>query len=412
MPFMAFEMDSDACARLNEYFERRIGRHLQRPEQRASFAHYAFGLMSNAERKSVEPIAACATGDPEQCQGMHNRLLHFLGRGTWSDEPVRLEAARYVIEAAGERGEKVGAWIIDDTGFLKQGTHSVGVKRQYTGSAGKIANCQVAVSLTIATGTEHVPIDFELYMPKEWVEDPKRMKKVRCPESLKFKTKPDLALDMIGRACAAGIPGDVVLADSGYGDSCEFRNTVRMFGLDYAVGIKSGTKVWLLDSRGRRRGDPIAVRDLGIKLGRSAFRRKTWKEGTRSKLSSHFAFRRVKVAHDDGTEAPDREQVWLVMEWLDGETTPTKFTLTTLPRRMSKKAIVRTLKERWRTERAYEELKGELGLDHFEGRTFPGWHHHVSVVLSCYAFLVGERMRRFSPSAGRACSTAAVRLAA
>jgi SRSO17 transposase len=409
---MAFEVDGDACKRLNEYFEARIGRHLQRPEQRSAFALYAFGLLSDAERKSVEPIAACATGDPEKCQNMHNRLLHFLGRGTWSDRPVRLEAARYVIEAAGERGEKVGAWIIDDTGFLKQGTHSVGVKRQYTGSAGKIANCQVGVSLSIATRTEHVPIDFELYMPKEWIEDPKRLRSVRCPEDLKFKTKIDLALDMIGRACSANIPGDVVLADSGYGDSSDFRNSVCVFGLDYALGIKAGTKVWTLDSLGRRRGDPIAVRDLGIQLGRKAFRRITWKAGTRKKLFSHFVLRRVKVAHDDGTEAADREQVWLVIEWLEGEATPTKFTLTTLPRRMSKKAIVRTLKERWRTERAYEELKGELGLDHFEGRTFPGWHHHVSVVLSCYAFLVAERMRRFPPSAGRTRSTPAIHLAA
>jgi len=160
--------------------------------------------------------------------------------------------------------------------------------------------------------------------------------------------------------------------------------------------------VWTLDARGRQSRDSVSARDLGLRVGRKAFRHVTWRDGTRGPLFSKFCFRRVVVAQDDGTPAADRDLVWLVIEWPEGESQPTKFTLTTLPRRMSKKEIVRILKERWRTERAYEELKGELGLDHFEGRSFPGWHHHVSVVLCCYAFVVAERLRHFPPSTRRA----------
>ena len=257
------------------------------------------------------------------------------------------------------------------------------------------------MSLTIATRHEHVPIDFALYMPKSWTDDAARREKARVPFDLVFKTKLDLALDMITRAVDDKIPGDIVLADAAYGVSSEFRNTVRMFGLDLGVAVTASTKVWPLDKLNRRRGEPLGAQALGVKLGRRAFRRLTWRMGPGGKLSSRFAFCPVKVAHDDGTDAGDREPMWLVIEWPEGEDKPTKFVLTTLPRRMTKKQIVRIIKERWRTERAYEELKGELGLDHFEGRSFPGWHHHITVVLCCYAFIVSERVRRFPPSARR-----------
>ena len=368
---------------------------------------YAHGIIADGERKSVEPIAARATGGGEadakagtSCERTQGRLLTFLRDSPWNDQSVRLEAAQYVIEQL-QKQEPVTTWIVDDTGFPKQGKHSVGVQRQYTGTLGKIGNCQVGVSLTVATKNEHVPIDFELYLPRSWADDAARREKAHVPANVVFKTKPDLALDMITRAIENKIPGDVVLVDAAYGVSSEFRNTVRMFGLDLGVAVTASTKVWLLDTLERRHGAPRGAQDVGVNLGRSAFRRLTWRVGPGGKLSSRFAFRRVKVAHDDGTEAGDREPMWLMMEWPDGEDKPTKFVLTTMPRQMSKKQIVRIVKERWRTERAYEELKGELGLDHFEGRSFTGWHHHISVVLSCYAFIVAERVRRFPPSAGR-----------
>jgi SRSO17 transposase len=398
--FMAYEADGGLEGRLGSFLSGTIGQHLGRREQKESFAMYARGIFGDGERKSVEPIAARATGDAASCERVQARLLNFLRESPWDDHCVRREAARYVIEALQEQ-EPVTTWIIDDTGFPKQGKHSVGVQRQYSGTLGKVGNCQIGVSLTVATRHEHVPIDFALYMPESWTEDPVRRAKARVPPDLTFKSKPDLALDLITRALEDEVPGEIVLADAAFGNSSEFRNTVRFYGLDLGVAIQGNTKVWLLDDRDRHRGAPMAAQELGIRLGRRAFRKLTWREGTAAKMESRFAFRRVKVAHDDGTDAGDREPLWLLMEWSEADAKPTKCILTTLPRRMSKKEIVRVVKERWRTERAYEELKGELGLDHFEGRSFPGWHHHVSVVLCCYSFLVAERVRHFPPSTGR-----------
>jgi SRSO17 transposase len=394
-----FTMDGAGIARLTQYFEG-IGAHLPRREQRESFATYFFGILSEGERKSVEPIAARACGEPRGTKRSHDRLLHFLGLSPWPDRDVRREAARYATAAMAER-EPVTTWIVDDTGFLKQGRHSPGVQRQYTGSAGKITNCQIGVSLSVATATEYVPIDFNLYLPQSWIDDGPRRAAARIPESITFKTKPQLALDMINRAVEDGIPGEVVLADTAYGDSSEFREGVRAHDLDYAVAINGPTVVWCLDTARGRDKEAVAVQQLGIDLGTKAFRRLTWRDGTRGKMQSRFCFRRVKVAHSGTPSALVREPLWLVIEWPDDEPKPTKFFLTTLRGRMSRKEIVRTIKERWKVERAYEELKGELGLDHFEGRSFPGWHHHISVVLSCYAFVIAERVRRFPPSAGR-----------
>jgi len=396
---MNYELDTAGIARLEEYFGR-IGAHLKDRRKRQSFAMYAFGLFGEGGRKSAEPIAARASGDPQRVKNVHDKLLHFLARAPWDDRKVRQVAAEYAIEVLAER-EPITTWIIDDTGFLKQGEHSVGVQRQYTGSAGKIANCQIGVSLAVATSTEQLPIDFELYLPRLWTDDPARRAKVRIPEKTEFQTKTELALEMIGRASLANIPGDIILADSAYGDCADFRNTIRILGFDFAVAVKRTTQVVQIDTRGRVRGRAWSVAELAERLGRRAFRNLTWRQGTKTPLCSRFAFVRVKTTHDDGIELGEREPLWLIIEWPQGEEAATKFILTTLPRRMSKKQIVRIVKERWRTERMYEDLKGELGLDHFEGRSFPGWHHHVSVVLCCYAFVVAERARFFFPPAGR-----------
>jgi SRSO17 transposase len=409
---MSYAMDRAGVARVTEYFEL-IGQHLPRKAQRNSFAMYAFGILGDGERKSVEPIAARACGEEEATCKMHDSLLHFIRESPWDDGAVRQEATRYVVAALSER-EAITTWIIDDTGFIKQGRHSPGVQRQYTGSAGKTCNCQLGVSLSIATRTEQVPIDFELYLPVTWTEDHVRREAARIPEDIEFKTKTELAQDMLRRAKENGVPGDVVLADAWYGRSHEFREAIRALGLDYAVAVNpTHVRAWLLDARERRRGEPMFAEDIGAALEPKAFRRITWREGTRGKkLASRFCFRRVKVARDDGTDPVERECIWLIVEWPEGESKPTKFFLTTLRRRMSKKQIVRTLMERWKTERVYEELKGELGLDHYEGRSFVGWHHHVSVVLCCYAFVVAERVRAFPPSAPRTRRDGAVAFAA
>lgn len=399
-----------AAARLEQFFGR-IDAHLKDRRKRESFAMYAFGILGDGERKSAEPIAARACADPSQTNNVHSKLCYFLGRSEWDDRAVRLEAARYAVEAVQKR-EPITTWIIDDTGFLKQGKHSVGVQRQYTGSAGKITNCQIGVSLAIATSHDQFPVDFELYLPKTWAEDPALRAEARIPDDVTFKTKIELALQMIERAALAEIPGEIILADAAYGDSSDFRNAVRLLGFDFGVGVQSSIRVVRVDRLDRVRGETTTAGELAATLGEKAFRKVTWRHGSKARLSSRFCFVRVKTMHDDGVSVADREPLWLVAEWPDGEDAPTKYTLTTLPRRMSHKQIIRIFKERWRTERMYEDLKGELGLDHFEGRSFTGWHHHVSVVLCCYAFVVSERVSAFPPSAGRGRRDGAIAVAA
>lgn len=406
---MSYEMDAAGARRLDEFFQL-IGTQLKNRKKRESFAIYAMGILSEGERKSAEPIAARICGDPVETKRMHDKLIHFLARSMWSDRAVRETAAKYVTEVIAER-EEISTWVIDDTGFLKKGEHSVGVQRQYTGTAGKITNCQVGVSLCVASSTLHVPIDFELYLPESWANDPERRLAVRIPDEVGFKTKTELALEMIERAVEAGIPGRIILADSAYGDCATFRNTLRLLGFDYAVGIKRGTSIVPVDDIGTGPGPMTAV-DLAKSLSPKRYRRITWRNGTKTSLCSRFAVVRVKTVHEKHTPMEQRDTEWLVIEWPEGEDAPTKFALSTLPNRTTRKALVRILKERWRTEQMYAELKGELGLDHFEGRSFPGWHHHISVVICCAAFVVAERVRFFSSSRRRSNTDSAHTVAA
>jgi SRSO17 transposase len=392
-------LDAAGVERLESYFDK-IGGVLGDERRRASFAMYAMGLFGEGDRKSVEPIAARACGDPQETERAHDRLLHFMTDSKWSDRDARRTAAQHALDAMTAR-EPVLAWVVDDTGMLKQGTHSVGVQRQYTGSAGKITNCQIGVSLSITTKTEHLPVDFELYLPKCWTKDPLRRAEARIPDEIEFRTKPKLALEMIRRAVYDELPPGVVLADSAFGDSSEFREQIRLLNLDYAVGVHSTTKVWRVDRFGRRRGEALSVKKLAYQLGRAKFRSVLWRDGTRGPLWSRFARLRVVVEHDDGWEPSKREHLWLLIEWPDNEKEPIHYTLSSLPHAVSTKRLVRIVKERYRTERVYEDLKGELGFDHYEGRRFPGWHHHISVVLCCFAFIVAERVRRFPPSRRR-----------
>ena len=234
---------------MDGYFDR-IGGVLRTASQRTSFAVYVLGLMGDGERKSAEPMAARACPDPDRADAAHQRPKCFTRGAEWSDHDVRTEAARYALAAMTTR-EPVTDWIIDDTGFPKQGKRSVGVQRQHSGTSGKAGNCQVAASLTIATRKEHVPVDFELHLPESWTDDPSRRAEAHIPSEVTFKTKPELAVAMIERAVENGLPPGLVLADSAYGDNAEFRRRVRCEGLAYAVCLHCTTTVWRLDSLGR-----------------------------------------------------------------------------------------------------------------------------------------------------------------
>lgn len=382
----------EGIERFRSYLDE-VGEKLRDKRQRASFALYALGLLTDGERKSMEPIAARACGHPGQTQAVHERLIHFLGGSRWRDEPIRRHAARYAIDAMQQQGP-IRTWIVDDTGFLKQGDKSPGVQRQYTGSAGKTANCQVGVSLVLATEHAHVATDFRLYIPESWAQDRPRCRRANIPDDVGYLPKWCLALNMIENALQMGLPPGVVLADSGYGDTSVFRDTLHLRGLQYAVEVHHTTKVRPVGADGSL-GERVSVADLAPSLV-SSLRSVTWREASKGELRSRFARARVAVECANGRL---REPEWLMIEWPEGESRATKFVLSTLAPSTTCKQMVRTFKSRWRIERSYEDLKGELGLDHYEGRSFIGWHHHVSVVLACYAFLVAEQTRSFPPSA-------------
>jgi SRSO17 transposase len=377
-----------------------VGSILGNDARRASFATYMHGLLSEGERKSVEPIAARTCPDPTRVDAEHQRLLHFIGVSDWSDREVRQYAAKYGLDAMTSR-EKILSWIVDDTGFLKQGKHSVGVQRQYTGSAGKVTNCQVGVSLSVATDTEHLPIDFELYLPTSWTEDKVRRKEGRIPKRITFQTKLELALKMMRRALDDDVPKGVVLADSAYGTSAEFRAQLQEWEIPFSVGVEGNTKVFEVGDVVTPGGRAVSLRVLAKKLlAKGRFRTHTWREGTRKELWANFAMVRVVPCRDGRKKKlPAPKALWLLVEWREGENEPANYFFSNLPETTSMQELVAVTMQRWRTERAYEDLQGELGLDHYEGRSFPGWHHHVTVALCCYAFLVAERARHFPPSA-------------
>jgi SRSO17 transposase len=396
MRVMAYEFTGEAQSRLERYVGR-IGDVLHNKRRKASFATYFLGLLGDGERKSVEPIAARAAGEPEQTRAVTEQLLHFLVDSEWDDQRVRRVAAREAIGALMGR-EPMDCWIIDDTGFLKQGTKSPGVQRQYTGSAGKTTNCQLAPSLTLCTRTTELPVDMDLYIPQSWADDRERCEAARVPEELRFRAKWQIGLDLLRRAVEADYPRGVVLADCAYGDVGAFRAGVRALELDYGLDVRAQTRVRIVCSDGDE-ADTMSVAMVAEVVGARLFRRVSWREATQRTLWSRFACVRVRVVTD--TEPNGGEEQWLIIDRPARDQPPKHYTLSTLPKNLSHKRLVRRLKQRWRIERTYEDLKGELGLDHFEGRTYPGWQHHVTCVLSCAAFVVAERVRAFPPSAGR-----------
>jgi len=310
----------------------------------------------------------------------------------------------------------IEAWIVDDTGFVKKGTHSVGVTRQYCGQVGKQENCRVAVSLSLSTAEASLPIAWRLYLPEVWVQDKKRRQATGVPQEIRFQTKPEIALQQIRTALDREIPVAPVLADAAYGNDTGFRDGLRELDLPYVVGIQSSVSVWKpgqapLPKRkwkgnGRppkllRRGPrhaPISVKELALTLPPRMWRQVRWREGTRHQLRSRFAAVQVRPAHRDYWRSEPRAEEWLLMEWPKGESEPTKYWLSTLPAHTKLPDLVRLAKHRWIIERDYEELKQELGLGHYEGRGWRGFHHHATLCIAAYGFLVAERSR-FSPSA-------------
>jgi SRSO17 transposase len=304
---MTYEAGAPEMARLDGYLARVTGS-LRDRRSRASFAAYALGLLTEGERKSMEPMAARTCPCPDDAREMqhaHDRMINLVSRSEWVDAPVRREAVGYALDAMKARGEQVEVSIIDDTGFLKQGKHSPGVHRQYTGSAGKTANCQVAVSLTVASRSTHVPVDMELYLPQAWTDDRARCEAAKIPDDVSFRTKWQIALMMLERAKTQGIALGVALADSAYGDVGEFRAGLRWLCLDYALGIHCTTSITVRNSGGRE-GQTMQAAKFAASLSKKAFRQVTWREGSGATLRSRFARRRVLVGglEQDSSSGP------------------------------------------------------------------------------------------------------------
>jgi SRSO17 transposase len=295
--------------------------------------------------------------------------------------------------------EADGFLILDDTGFPKQGTHSVGVARQYSGTLGKVGNCQIGVTLQYATTQEVVCLDAALYLPEEsWGNDLERLQAAGVPEDTGYRAKWRLGLTLLERAKANGFTG-VVLADSAYGDVTEFRQTLDAEGWRYCVGVEKTLKVIAAAAdlgevppytgRGRPPSRPEKVQPGAtstsvlewVQSRARDFRKVTWRQGSKGKLSSRFAAWRVRPAHKLSAGKEPLAALWLVAEWPEGEAAPTKFFFSNLPPGTSLRQLVRTAKGRWWVEHSYKELKDELGLDHFEGRSWQGWQHHVTLVL-------------------------------
>ena len=382
-------------------------------DRHAPLKSYCRGLLLPGERKSIEPMAARL--EPGSVQATRQSLHHLVAKAPWSDETLLEHVRKQVLPAMRKQGPVV-AWIVDDTGFPKKGRHSVGVARQYCGQVGKQDNCRVAVSLSVATWNASLPVGYRLYLPKEWAEDFTRRKETEVPKEVGFQTKPEIALDQIRAALAAKVDRGVVLADAAYGINTEFRDGLTDLELQYVVGVQSTMTVWEpgqqplpAKPRGRmgrpprllRRShqhQPVSVKQLAMSLPSTAFREVTWREAGERKLRSRFAAVRVRAAHRDYEKTEPHAEEWLLIEWPRGEAEPTKYWVSTLPPTTKLKALIKMAKQRWIIERDYEELKQELGLGHFEGRNWRGFHHHATLCIAAYGFLVAERTR-FSPSA-------------
>jgi SRSO17 transposase len=369
---------------------------LGRSERRQWCDVYVRGLLAASGRKATASMATRVS------DGNVQAMQQFIGQSPWQWEPLRKELAHRLVEAL----RPVAAWIVDDTGFPKKGTHSVGVARQYSGTLGKVGNCQVAVSLHYATDDAAMPLDFALYLPEEWLEQEPR-REAGIPQDVTFHSKWDLALTLIDRALAWEVPKGVITADAGYGNITEFRAALAERQLLYMVGIQNTTSVWVdagnlivpsLGRRGRPRrrpldtGNPMSVAEVSQGLSQEHWQRVTWREGAKGPMMSRFAATRVLPSHSYQHGGGKERTLWLLTEWPEEAEVPTKFWLANLPEGTSLISLVRLAKIRWWIEQGYQQLKDELGLDHYEGRTWQGWNHHVTLTMLAFGFLTLESL--------------------
>jgi len=405
---------AEAAERLETYCKQ-LEAVIGHADRAAPLRAYVQGLLLPGERKSIEPMAAKV--DPRRVQARHQSMHHFVASAPWDAREVIRVARDYALEPL-ERHAPVGAWVIDDTGFPKKGRHSVGVTRQYCGQLGKQDNCQVVVTLSLVNTVMSVPATYRLYLPESWATDGQRRRAAGVPKEVAFRKKWEIALEGIDELLAEDLPRAPVVADAGYGVATEFREQLTARHLLYAVGVSEDVTVWAAGAEplrppppsGRRMGrprklwrrdgthTPRSVKTLALSLSAAQWKEIRWREGTKGAMRSRFAALRVRAAHRDYWRTELRELEWLLIEWPAGEKEPIKYWLSTVSAKASMEDLVRLVKLRWRIERDYQEMKDELGLDHYEGRGWLGFHHHGALCIAAYAFLAAERARLSPPA--------------
>ena len=409
------ELTPDVLRRLEDYaagFRDAFG--LDRPARWAPV--YLAGLIQEGERKSIEPLSRRVALPPElQVKDPEQALQQFANQSPWDEQRV---LKRYRAVMARSFADPKGIFVIDDTSFPKQGKHSVGVQRQYCGALGKKANCQCAVSVHYVAPRGHYPLTMRLYLPESWLKDPGRLDKAGVPaEGRRQLSKGQIALELLDQVRSEGLPGGLVVADAGYGVSGPFRDGLAERGLHYVVGVTDEMLVFTEEPRwieptaatgGRPRTRPRlaedAPRPVSLKelAARTPRRKVTWREGTKGPMWGRFAWLRVWPGGGwDTGQCAGAEPHWLLIEeQADGKL---KYAFSNLPAGTSRLRAVRLWRSRWPVEQGYQQMKEELGLDHFEGRSWRGFHHHVGLVMLAYGFLVLEqqRARRGRPRAGK-----------
>lgn len=391
--------------RLEEFGAEVLAEAMNRPAQMANGGLYLRGLLEEGKRKSLEPLAA-RLGKNADYQSMQQ----FLTDSPWNPAAV--------VRAVAERvapGVDVEAWVLDDTGFPKQGRHSPGVKRQYSGTLGKTGNCQIGVSVHAVGAKGTAPLGWALYLPEEWCSDAERRAKAKIPEEIVFKTKSELGVELLERAAGWEVPKAPVLGDAAYGDNTGLRERLHAAGTEYVLSVSAETTVFEPETvfavpapkrasgrpprRLRPDREPKPISELIAGLGPGEWQAVAFRDGPDGEpMSSRFAFVRIRAAHlwRRGYASEPHEE-WLIAEWPEGEEGPTDYWLSNLPEDAEPERLARLARLRWKIELDYRQLKGELGLDHYEGRSWLGWHHHTALVTAAHGFLTLERLRDFHP---------------
>jgi SRSO17 transposase len=416
MALMAVDADAPVAVkeRLEAFAGEVLAAAMNRPVQLVNGGSYLRGLLEHGSRKSLEPMVERLGGDAE-----YQSMQQFVADSPWDPSiVVRAVAERVAPEIEAE------AWVLDDTGFPKDGKDSPGVKRQYSGTLGKTGNCQIGVSVHAVGARGTVPLGWALYLPEDWCADEQRRRKAKIPAEVEFKTKPQLGIELVERAAGWNVPKAPVLGDHAYGENTWLRDRLDQAGCEYVLSVGPQTKVFeqgtafAVPTRKGKEGrapfrprpdrKPEPIGKLIGRLGADSTQRVTFRDGPDGEpVTSRFIFARVHAAHgwrDDqrrsgwreGAEVPPREE-WLIAEWPDGHDAPTDYWISNLPADTAPERLARLARMRWKMELDYKQLKGELGLDHYEGRSWLGWYHHTALVTAAHGFLTLERLNPFRP---------------